>query len=294
MADFFSGFWGYYISIITIISIIGLIIFTVKFSSKEGDGTTDHVWDEDLREMNNPLPRWWLNLFYITLVFSIVYLILYPGLGSFAGVKGWSQKNQYDEEIQAANDKYGPIFEQYLNQDLAKVAVNKNALLIGKRLFSTYCTTCHGSDAGGARGFPNLRDDDWLLGNNLDAIKTIIMNGRNGIMPPFGEIIGSDNVVKVSEYVRSLSGQSVDQTIASQGKDVYSQYCFACHGVDGKGNQVLGAPNLTDDIWLHGGSQKRIQDIITNGRQSKMPPHKEFLGEAKAHLLAAYVFSLSH
>jgi cytochrome c oxidase cbb3-type subunit 3 len=293
MADFFSGFWGYYISIITIISIIGLIIFTVKFSSKEGGGTTDHVWDEDLREMNNPLPRWWLNLFYITLVFSVVYLLLYPGLGGFAGTLGWSQKKQYDEEMQAANDKYGQIFNQYLNQDLAKVAVNEDALLIGKRLFSTYCTTCHGSDAGGARGFPNLRDDDWLFGNDLDVIKTTIMNGRQGIMPPWGEIIGNDNVIKVSEYVRSLSGQNVEPVIASQGKEVYSQYCFACHGVDGKGNQVIGAPNLTDDIWLHGGSQKRIRETIEKGRQSMMPPHKEFLGEAKAHLLAAYVYSLS-
>jgi cytochrome c oxidase cbb3-type subunit 3 len=294
MADFFSDFWGYYISIITIISIIGLIIFTVKFSSKEGSGTTDHVWDEDLQEMNNPLPRWWLNLFYITLVFSIIYLLLYPGLGSFAGVLGWSQKKQYDEEMQAANDKYGYIYEQYLSQDLAKVAVNEDALLIGKRLFSTYCTTCHGSDAGGARGFPNLRDNDWLTSNDLENIKKIIINGRLGIMPAWGEIIGNDNVIKVTEYVRSLSGQNVDLETVSQGKEIYSQYCAACHGVDGKGNKVLGAPNLTDDIWLYSGSKKRIQDVIANGLQSEMPPHKEFLGEAKAHLLAAYVYSLSN
>ncbi|MEE8320906.1 MAG: cytochrome-c oxidase, cbb3-type subunit III [Gammaproteobacteria bacterium] len=293
MADFFSGFWSFFIGTISILSIIGMIVFTAKFSDKEGSGTTGHVWDEDLQELNNPLPRWWLNLFYITLAFGAIYLVLYPGLGSFDGILGWSQKKQYDEEIQAANKKFGPIFEKYLSQDLQDVVKNNDALIIGKRLFSTYCTTCHGSDARGARGFPNLADNDWLYGGTPEMIKTTILNGRQGIMPPWGTILGNDKVIKVSEYVKSLSGQDFDPALAPQGKEVFSQYCFACHGMDGKGNQALGAPNLTDDIWLHGGSRKSIQESIANGRQSMMPPHKEFLGEAKIHLLSAHVYSLS-
>ena len=293
MADFFSGFWSYFIGTVSILSIVVLIVFIAGFSGKGGSAPTGHIWDEDLQELNNPLPRWWLNLFYISLVFGAVYLVLYPGLGSFEGVLGWSQKKQYDEEIQAANNKFGPIFEKYLQQDLHDVIRNKDALIVGKRLFSTYCTTCHGSDARGARGFPNLADNDWLYGGAPETIKTTIMNGRHGIMPPWEGVIGNDNVMKVGEYVRGLSGQNVDTAMASAGKEVFSQFCIACHGADARGNQALGAPNLTDDIWLHGSSRQRIQETIAAGRQSLMPPHKEFLGEARIHLLAAYISSLS-
>lgn len=293
MADFFSGFWSIFIGAVSLLSIVGLFIFTAKLSSREGKGTTGHVWDEDLEELNNPLPRWWLNLFYISLAFGTIYLVLYPGLGSFDGILGWSQTKQYEEEIQAANEKFGPIFEKYVNQDLQDVVQNNEALIIGKRLFSTYCTTCHGSDARGARGFPNLTDADWLYSGDLENIKATIMNGRQGIMPAWDTILGNDKVIKVSEYVRSLSGQAADAAQVSQGKEIFAQYCIACHGVDARGNAVIGAPDLTDDIWLFGGSRGRIEESIAKGRQGVMPPHKEFLGEAKIHLLTAYVYSLS-
>lgn len=298
MADFTSGFWTWFISVTTVLSIIALFIFLYKLSGrklKKGEQAepVGHVWDEDLYELNNPLPRWWLNLFIITLVFSIAYLFLYPGLGSYKGYLGWTQVGQYEQELERAEEQYGPIFEKYQGRDLAALARIEEAQTIGKRLFSTYCTTCHGSDARGARGFPNLRDSQWLYGGDPESIKTSILNGRSGVMPPWKDILSEKEIFNTAEYIRTLGGLSADPVIASKGKQVYQQYCVACHGAGGKGNQQLGAPDLTNDIWLYGGSQKKIIESIAEGRNGIMPPHKEFLGEAKAHLLAAYVYSLS-
>jgi cytochrome c oxidase cbb3-type subunit 3 len=255
--------------------------------------TMGHVWDENLEELNNPLPRWWLIMFYTTLVFSAAYLLLYPGLGSFKGLLNWSQTNQYEHEINQANDTYGPVYNKFLNKDIAALINDPDALKIGARLYSTYCTTCHGSDARGVRGFPNLRDNDWLHGGSSENIKTTIMNGRQGMMPAWEAILGNDGVFQVTEYVRSLSGREVDSVVAYQGKQIFDKNCVVCHGVDGKGNQAIGAPNLTDNIWLYGGTQKQIFQSIAAGRNGTMPAHKEFLGEAKVHLLAAYIYGLS-
>lgn len=299
MADFTGGFWGIFIFVTTVISIAALFVLIAKFKGgkkvvpDESKSTTDHVWDEDLKEYNNPLPGWWLNLFYITLVFGIIYLIMYPGLGKFKGVLGWSQIKQYDEEIRQAGEKYDPIYTRYAAQELMAIADDHEALEIGQRLFSTYCTTCHGSDAGGARGFPNLRDDDWLYGGDPATIKTTILNGRAGMMPAWKGLIKDDDINNVADYVISLSGRASDAGALAGGIQVYKMYCAVCHGANGKGNQQLGAPNLTDDIWLHGGSRERILETISLGRQGNMPAHKEFLGDAKAHLLAAYIYSLS-
>lgn len=299
MPDFTSKFWGIFITVVTVLSIVAVFWLIGKFKGGkkivlgQDRDTTGHVWDEDLREYNNPLPGWWLNMFYITLVFGIIYLALYPGLGSFAGLLGWSQIKQYDGEIQQAAATYDPIYEKYASQDLMTVAANAEALEIGRRLFSAYCTTCHGSDAGGARGFPNLRDNDWLYGGDPQTIKMSIMNGRAGMMPAWKGIIPDENIDNTAEYVISLSGREADVAAAGKGKQVYTQFCAACHGAEAKGNPALGAPNLTDDIWLYGGSKKQIVQSITDGRQGNMSPHKEFLGEARIHLLAAYVYSLS-
>jgi len=299
MADFTSNFWSWYISVVTVSSIIALFIFTMRFSGQrkkpgEQAESVGHVWDEDLHELNNPLPRWWLNLYLLTMVWGAIYLFLYPGLGSYSGYRNWSQASQYQAEIDAAEQQYGPIFKRYLNQDLAVLVKNPDALAVGARLFATYCTTCHGSDAGGAPGFPNLTDHDWLYGGDPQTIKTTIMEGRQGIMIPWQDILGTEGVFNVAEYVRSLSGQQVDTTVAAHGKEIFMVNCIACHGEDGKGNQTLGAPNLTDDIWLYGGTQKIIIETISKGRNGHMPSHKDFLGEAKVHLLAAYVYSLSN
>ncbi|OGT66924.1 MAG: cytochrome-c oxidase, cbb3-type subunit III [Gammaproteobacteria bacterium RIFCSPLOWO2_02_FULL_47_50] len=300
MSDFTSGFWSWFIFLVVLASfalIFWLIRWTAKGKpSKTADGeveTMGHVWDENLEELNNPLPRWWLTMFYITLVFGAVYLVLYPGLGSFKGVLNWSQTNQYDHEINQANETYGPVYNKYLNEDVTALINDADALKIGARLYSTYCTTCHGSDARGVRGFPNLRDNDWLHGGSSENIKKTILNGRQGMMPAWEEILGNDGVFQVTEYVRSLSGREVDSVVAYQGKQMFDKNCVVCHGADGKGNQALGAPNLTDNIWLYGGTQKQIFQSIAAGRNGIMPAHKEFLGEAKVHLLATYIYGLS-
>lgn len=299
MFDFTSSFWGIFILVTTVLSIVAMFVLVgifkggKKVTSDRDEDTTGHIWDEDLKELNNPLPGWWLNLFYITLVFGVIYLILYPGLGSFKGVKKWTQVNQYEDEVKAASEKYDPLYEQFVNQDIAALADNPEAVKIGQRLYSAYCTTCHGSDAGGARGFPNLRDDDWLWGGDPNAIKTTIMNGRQGAMPAWKEMIEDEEIDQVTEYVISLGGRAHDSAMAQKGKNIFSQYCAVCHGAEGKGTPMMGAPNLTDDIWLYGGSKASIVETINGGRSGRMPPHKEFLGEARVHLLATYIYSLS-
>lgn len=262
--------------------------------SQQGD-VTGHTWDNDLREYNNPLPRWWLWLFYITIVFALVYLVMYPGLGSFQGLLGWSQTGQYQEEVAEADARFGPIFAKYASQDIPTVAKDPQAVKMGERLFVTYCAACHGSDARGAPGYPNLADRAWLYGGDPEAIKTSILQGRNGMMPPMGAALGGDAEVEaVANYVLALSGRATpDAAQAEAGKARFEAVCAACHGADGTGNPMLGAPDLTDDDWLYGGSLKSIVKTIKEGRQGRMPAHQEFLGEDKGHLLAAYVYSLS-
>jgi len=299
MSDFTSDIWSVYVAVISLVSIVACAVFLKAFSTRrvakeEQVGTTGHLWDEDLAEWNNPLPRWWIGLFYITIVFSLIYLVLYPGLGSYSGYFGWSSRGQYQDESDGARAQYGPIFDQHLKQDLKAVAADPEARSMGQRLFLTYCAQCHGSDAGGARGFPNLRDNDWLYGGAPEIIKMSIAEGRAGVMPPLGAAVGGDEGAKdVAHYVLSLSGRTHDSLRAFRGKAHFNAVCAACHGSEGKGNQQLGAPNLTDRIWLHGGSEAAIVETILKGRKSEMPAHKNFLDEAKIHLVAAYVYSLS-
>jgi cytochrome c oxidase cbb3-type subunit 3 len=298
MADFTSSFWSWYIIIPTVAGIIGcfLLVRWLSTDIKQDDlaKSMGHVWDEDLEELNNPLPRWWLNMFYLTLFFGIGYLVLYPGLGSFAGVLGWTSTGQYQQEIDLADARYGPLFSRYESMDIVAVADDPDARRMGERLFVNYCATCHGSDARGARGFPNLRDNDWLYGGSPETIEQTIMNGRSGVMPAWESALGGEaGVSDVAEYVIGLSGRNVDTEAAARGAKQYETYCAACHGADGTGNQALGAPNLTDNIWLYGGSKARISESIAKGRNGVMPAHGDFLGKDKVHLLAAYVYSLS-
>lgn len=294
MSSFFN-IWIIVISLGNIFACYWLIKWTMKKRPEESAAgqTTGHVWD-GLEEYNNPLPRWWLWLFYITIVFGLAYLVIFPGLGSFKGVGGWSSQGQYESEVQAANEKYGPIFAKFAATSIPDLAKDAEAMKAGERLFSSYCTQCHGSDAKGTTGYPNLADNDWLYGGSPEQIKTTILMGRNGAMPGWGAPLGEQGVENVTNYVQSLSGREVDQASAEAGKALYDTMCIACHGLDGKGNLALGAPNLTDNIWLYGGSAGRIKQTISEGRNGHMPAHKEFLGEDKVHLLAGYVYSLSN
>ena len=256
-------------------------------------GLHDHIWDETLQEYNNPLPRWWMYMFWITIIFAISYLAMYPGFGNNQGKLGWSSGGQWEAEQKAAAEKYGPIFAKFRTMDLNAVAGDKEANAMGQRLFLTYCAQCHGADAKGAKGFPNLTDSDWLYGGEPETIKTTLLGGRQGMMPPFGPALGAEGTKDVANYVRSLSGLAHDSLRAQRGKDLFAQNCVACHGPEAKGTPALGAPNLTDKVWLYGSGEATIIETVTNGRSNQMPAFKEFLGEDKVHLLAAYVLSLS-
>lgn len=297
MSDFVSGFWNIYVAGLTAISILGCAWLLYVNTIKRTGGPVElhgHVWDENLQEYNHPLPRWWMWLFYITIVFALVYLAVYPGFGTFQGAFGWSSVGQYEKEMQKAEAQYAPIFNKYLKMDLKAVAADPDAKQMGERMFLTYCSVCHGSEARGAKGFPNLTDNDWLYGGEPEQIQTSILDGRNGIMPPFGPALGAEGVKDVANYVRSLSGLAADSVRVQRGKEAFQQNCAACHGQDGKGMAAIGAPNLTDKVWLYGNSEAEIIKGVTNGRNNRMPAHKEFLGEAKVHLLAAYVYGLAH
>ena len=299
MSDFVNSFWSGYVAVISLLSIVACVALLRAMSTKRAAGPVKpeshgHVWDEDLQEYNNPLPRWWMGLFYITIVFGLLYLVFYPGLGSFTGVLGWSSRGQYEKETQQAAARYDPIFAQYAKQEIPALAVNPDAHAIGERLFLTYCSQCHGSDARGGFGFPNLTDNDWLWGGDPQTIETTILGGRTGVMPAWGAVLGEQGVKEVANYVLSLSGSKNDPQLAKAGKEKFATTCAACHGPEGKGNQTIGAPNLSDSIWLFGGSEKTVIETITNGRTGSMPAWKEFLGKEKVHLLAAFVYSLSH
>jgi len=300
MADFTSDFWSYYVAALTLLGILGCgILLWVQSKAKivvrdgEEAKTTGHVYD-GLEEYNNPMPRWWMWMFIITIVFSLGYLVLYPGLGSYAGTLGWKSVGEYEAEQAKADADYGPLFAKYQQADLKAVAADPQARAIGERLFLTYCAQCHASDARGNKGYPNLTDKDWLWGGEPETIKASIMKGRNGMMPPMGAAVGSDkDIENVAHYVLSLSGSTRDPIKAAFGKEKFAA-CAACHTAAGTGNQALGAPNLTDKTWLYGGSANTVMETIRNGRKNTMPAFDEFLGDAKVHVLAAYVWGLSN
>ena len=295
MSDFTSDFWHLYIALLTLVSIVACALFLKSQSVRKAGPveTTGHQWDGDLAEYNNPLPRWWSWLFYLTIVFSIVYLVLYPGLGSWRGTLGWSQVGQLREEQQAAEQQFGPLYRKFAALEVAQLVKNPEALAIGQKLFLNNCAQCHASDGAGSRGFPNLTDRDWLWGGDEKTIKATIAEGRTGVMPPFGAALGAEGAKNVAHYVRSFSGLTTDSLRVAFGRELYQQNCVACHGVDGKGNAALGAPNLSDKTWLHGSAEPVVIETITRGRTNQMPAHKLLLDEARIHLLTAYVLSLS-
>jgi cytochrome c oxidase cbb3-type subunit 3 len=295
MSDFTSNFWSVFVAAATLIGIISCLLL-LWFSGKAkamtaNDNTTGHVWDGDLREMNNPLPRWWVWLFVITVVFSLLYLFLYPGLGTSPGKLGWSQLGQYQAEVEKGEKDVAPLYAKFTAMSAQDMARDPQAMAIGERVFMNNCAQCHGSDARGSKGFPNLVDGDWLYGGAPEQIKETIAKGRVGAMPPLAAAVGTpDDVKNVAHYVLSLSGSPHDSLRASLGKAKFG-VCAACHGMDGKGNTALGAPNLTDDTWLHGYGENTIIAMINNGKTNQMPAQEGKLTEAQIHVLTAYVWS---
>lgn len=298
MSDFTNDFWSLYVAGLTLVSIIACVILlwisgTTKVNAS-ADNTTGHVWDGDLKEMNNPLPKWWVYLFIITVVFALAYGALYPMFGKYQGALGWSSQGQHQAEVKKVQEAIAPLYARFTSMTPEQLAGETQALAIGERLFMNNCAQCHGSDARGARSFPNLTDGDWLYGGDPAAIKTTITQGRNGVMPPMAAAVGGpEDVRNVAHYVLSLSGSPHDSVRAVQGKSKFGA-CAACHGMDGKGNQTMGAPNLTDNTWLHGWGEEAVVRAVTNGFNNHMPAQSTKLNADQIHVLTAYVWSLSN
>lgn len=298
MSDFTSDFWAMYVAGLTIFSILACLVLLVLSGKAKAmtdhDNTTGHVWDGDLREMNNPLPRWWSYLFVITVIFALVYLYLYPGLGSNPGKLGWTSAGLHAAEVKKGNAETDPIYAKFTGMTPPDVAKDPQAMAIGERLYSNNCAQCHASDAQGSKGFPNLTDADWLHGGTPEKIKETLTLGRVGNMPPMAAAVGSAaDVSNLAQYVLSVSGSAHDSARAALGKEKFA-VCAACHGADGKGMQALGAPNLTDKIWLHGFGEKAIVEMVNNGITNVMPAQANKLTDAQIHVLTSYVWSLSN
>ena len=290
--------WSLYVIFLVVLNVAGCAWLlwanrSVQIDPREKGESTGHDFD-GIEELNNPLPAWWTWLFVLTIVFAAVYLTLYPGFGNFEGVLGWTSGNQHDAELERADAEYGPIFAGYFKTPIAELVAEERAVGMGSRIFANNCATCHGSDARGGPGYPNLTDGDWLYGGAPETIVQTITYGRNGIMPPFAIVIGGDEgVVDVTEYVLSLSGREHDAAGAARGSVHFAAVCSACHKPDGTGNPMMGSPDLTDNTWLHGGRREDIQSALKNGIMSQMPAHVDLLSPERIHLAALYVYSRS-
>jgi len=293
-----STAWSLFVIVLVVANVVGCawLLFanrSVQIDPKEKGNTTGHDFD-GIEELNNPLPAWWTWLFVGTIVFSAIYFVLYPGFGNFEGILGWTSANQHEAEVARADAEYGPIFASYFEKPITELIHDENAIAMGGRIFRNRCATCHGSDARGGPGYPNLTDDDWLHGGSPESIVQTITLGRNGVMPPFAVVIGGDpGVADVTEYVLSLSGRDHDSEAASRGQVHFATICSACHMPDGRGNPLMGSPNLTDGVWLHGGRREDIARGLTKGIMSQMPAHADLLSPERIHLAALYVYTRS-
>jgi len=289
-----ASFWSLWVIVLTSITLVLLtwILFANRTRENPEAKTTGHVYD-GIEEYDNPLPAWWFLMFVITLVFGVGYLIVYPGMGNYAGVLDWTQVKQHEREVASAEERYRDMRDRYLAMPVEEIASDPAVRKMGKRMFANNCAQCHGSDAKGAYGFPNLTDNDWIYGGTPDAIKTTIVAGRQAAMPPWGAILGDQGINETTAYVLSLNGREADEALVAAGEKHFATYCAACHGADGTGNLALGAPNLTNGIWLYGGTTEQIAHSLRAGRNGAMPAFEETLSEDKIHIITAYVFGLS-
>lgn len=298
MSDFVDGFWSYYVGSIALLGIIWCLWLIFSQRKWLGDRTvkvedTGHVWDGDLRELNNPVPRWWTIMYVGMCVFGVGYLILYPGLGSYAGKLGYTTQQEIKLDQAEHDASVKPLFAKYASMDTVAIAADPEARVIGQRLFLNNCAQCHGSDAKGSKSFPNLREGDSLYGRDSAAIEATITNGRNGIMPGFKEAMTTQVAGDIAQYVRSMSNLAHDQIRVVRGKREYMNYCVACHGAEGNGNKALGAPNLNDGVWLYGSSEAEIVNGILNGRNNRMPAQAQNLTPEQIKMLTAWVWGLT-
>jgi len=290
-----ASLWSIWIIVLTVITLVGLtwVLFANrKMRNQDPEAKTGHDYD-GIEEYDNPLPAWWFFMFLITIVWGVGYLIAYPGLGNFPGLLKWTQLDQYQEQVDKAEEKYRAMRDRYLALPVEEIAGDPAVRKMGMRLFGNNCAQCHGADGRGSYGFPNLTDDDWIYGGTPDAIKTSITQGRRAAMPPWGDILGDQGVSDVVAHVLTLNGREADPEAAARGAKQFQTYCMACHGPDGTGNPMLGAPNLTNGVWLYGGKEDQIAHTVRSGRNGVMPSHETLLSEDKIHIISAYVYGLS-
>jgi len=296
VSDFVNSGWAWFVAAATVLGLVLCLVLLAIASRRQvmaADNTTGHLWDEDLRELNNPLPRWWMWLFVMTVVFSAIYLAFYPGLGTNPGSLNWTSVGQYQAEQDKARVAMAPVYAKYTAMSADELARDQAAMGIGQRLFLNTCSGCHGSDGRGSKGFPDLTDKDWLGEGTPAYIEKVIVEGRTGMMPPMAAAVGSsEDVRNVAHYVLSLSGSAHNNLAAELGRSKFAA-CAACHGANGKGNPALGAPNLSDKIWLHGWGEQAIISMVNNGKTSTMPAQGRLLTPEQVHVLGAYVWSLS-
>ena len=289
-----ASFWSMWIIVLTSVTIVGLIwvlFANRKREQQPADKTTGHEYD-GIQEFDNPLPAWWFYMFVITIVWGVGYLIIYPGMGNFPGVLGWTQIQQHDREVSAADERYRAMRDRYLALSVEEIATDPAVIKMGQRMFGNNCAQCHGADAQGSYGFPNLTDNDWIYGGEPDAIKATLINGRQAVMPAWQQILGDSGISEATEYLLAINGRDADEALAEAGSKHFATYCAACHGADGAGNPALGAPNLTNGVWLYGGSREQIAHSLRAGRNGQMPAFENTLSEDKIHILTAYVYSL--
>ncbi|MEM9622269.1 MAG: cytochrome-c oxidase, cbb3-type subunit III [Pseudomonadota bacterium] len=284
--------WHWFVILGTLISLAGVAWVLLANRQTSDKPTTGHVWD-GIEELDTPLPMWWVGMFVASIVFSLIYLVIYPGMGNFDGVTDWSSAAQHDAEAQAHEAKFAPLYSSLASLPKEELQSNRTAMQVGRRLFINNCSTCHGVSASGSFGYPNLTDSQWLWGGDVATIKTTLLQGRMGIMPGWGPALGEAGVMQVTHYVLQLAGQTHDAELATSGAPQYAAICASCHAADGTGNPLLGAPDLTNNIWQYGGSVEQIYFTIDNGRTGVMPAFAELLGEDRVHILANYVETLS-
>jgi cytochrome c oxidase cbb3-type subunit 3 len=284
--------WIIILTSITIVGITWILFANRKREQQPADKTTGHEYD-GIQEYDNPLPAWWFYMFVITIVWGIGYLVLYPGMGNFPGILGWTQLDQHSREVAAADDKFRAMRDRYLALPVEEIAGDPVVRKMGMRMFANNCAQCHGADAKGSYGFPNLTDDDWIYGGDAATIKATLVNGRQAAMPAWGSILGDQGIAETTQYVLALNGRDTDSTMAAAGEKHFQTYCVACHGADAKGNPALGSPNLANGIWLYGGTEEQISHTLRAGRNGVMPAFKDTLSEDKIHILAAYVYGLN-
>jgi cytochrome c oxidase cbb3-type subunit 3 len=290
-----TSFWSYWVIILTVVSIAGItwiLLANRKTTQRNEENTTGHVYD-GIEEYDNPLPAWWFYMYVISIIWAVGYLVAYPGMGNFPGVLGWTQLGQHEAEVSKADARFSGMRDKYLALPIEEIATDPVVRKMGQRMFGNNCAQCHGADAKGRYGFPNLTDNDWIFGGSPDDIKTSITDGRQAAMPAWGTIVGDAGVLNVTAYVSSLNGREEASEKVQAGEKVFQTYCVACHGADGKGTPALGAPNLTNGIWLYGGTDTQISHSVRAGRNGVMPAHKALLSDDKIHIIAAYVYGLS-